>query len=1055
MRTAGKWDLARWAWPVVIVTAILLGALLALTLVQNFDAERELAHSRAQQQLQLISNIVSNELQGDNYQEIEPLLDHLAQSDGSIAGIELVAVNGFVIAQYHRPRAATTRIRLESAIAYSYHRAAVLNLEIDLSPVEVAQRRLALEVGAIYALFCGLMALLSHIALRRYREAAQLRLADAQLRDTNRTLHVLSNCNQALVRATSEAELMNELCRILVDEGGYSLAWIGNAEHDEGLKVRPVAAKGKVAYLDAVQVSWARTIPGEGPTGRAIRGGQPIIIRDILTDDRVRPWRELAREFGFRSSISLPLGNCVPAVGALNIYSDLPARFSSDEVRLLEELAKDLSYGIQSLGNDLRRRDAEEQIVRQGRRFRALVESSTDGVVLVRGGGTITYVGPSITRILGFLPADMEGHSAFEFIHPDDAPAIEAVLRQCLQTSAKGVIGSAGRARDRSGQWRYLDATFTNLVDDPDVMGVVINFRDITERLALERERQESNERFVQIAENVNEVFWVSETDGFTLRYVSPAYERIWQRPVAQITANPRAWLEHIHPDDVERVRSAVAEKTLQGQFDEEYRILRADGTVRWIRDRAFPVRDAQGRIYRVVGTVEDVTERKVAAEHIQYLAYFDQLTGLANRTLFNDRLNQRLSGAEAGGDPIGVVLVDVDRFRFVNDSLGRQAGDELIRQIGGRLTQFTGDAGVVARTGSNQFAVVLDANGGAADVAHRMGQLFTGCFDAPYPLGSEELHIAVKAGIALAPDDGTDAEVVQRNAEAALQNAKSSGEKFLFYAPHMNEKVAHKLSLESKLQAALARDEFLLHYQPKVNLRTGAVEGVEALIRWRSPDLGLVQPLDFIPILEETGLILDVGTWVIRRAALDYREWLAAGIPAPRVAVNVSAVQLRRHDFVQTLRDALSNGTGDVGVDIEITESLLMEDIDGNVKKLEAARDMGIRIAVDDFGTGYSSLRYLAMLPAHTLKIDRSFVVTMLAQANVMTLVSTVISMAHSLGLDVVAEGVDQAEQAQALAELGCDQMQGYLISRPVPKEQLLAWLRERAAPQRVIVPA
>jgi EAL domain-containing protein (putative c-di-GMP-specific phosphodiesterase class I) len=267
-----------------------------------------------------------------------------------------------------------------------------------------------------------------------------------------------------------------------------------------------------------------------------------------------------------------------------------------------------------------------------------------------------------------------------------------------------------------------------------------------------------------------------------------------------------------------------------------------------------------------------------------------------------------------------------------------------------------------------------------------------------------------------------------------------------------MNEKVAEKLSLENRLQAALERDEFVLHYQPKIDLRTGAVAGVEALLRWQSPDLGLLQPMQFIPILEETGLILDVGTWVIRQAARDYRHWTAAGMAAPRIAVNVSAVQLRRADFVATLRDALAPDPTGSGVDIELTESLLMEDIEGNVRKLEAARDMGVRIAIDDFGTGYSSLRYLAMLPVHTLKIDRSFVIKMLSDPNVMTLVSTVISMAHSLGLEVVAEGVDQGEQAQALRGLACDQVQGYLVSRPVPEAALLALLRQRRAGHGVL---
>jgi diguanylate cyclase (GGDEF)-like protein len=457
-----------------------------------------------------------------------------------------------------------------------------------------------------------------------------------------------------------------------------------------------------------------------------------------------------------------------------------------------------------------------------------------------------------------------------------------------------------------------------------------------------------------------------------------------------------------------------------------------------------------------LAGDISFALEHIEKSEKIDYLAYYDQLTGLPNRALFNERVTHQLNAAESNGGRAGIVLLDVDRFRAVNDSLGRLAGDDLIKQMAARLVHFVGNPASLARTGSNQFAILLPAIDDAQEGANFVVRLFKACFDQPYRLdGAVELRIAVKAGIALSPEDGADAEVLQRNAEAALKKAKTSGERYLFYAPHMNEKVAEKLSLESQLRAALEQDQFVLHYQPKIDLKTGAVAGVEALIRWQSPELGLVQPLRFIPILEETGLMLDVGAWVVRRAALDHREWTAAGIPAPRVAVNVSAVQLRRQDFVQTLRDALAPDPVASGVDIELTESLLMEDIEQNVKKLEAAREMGIRIAVDDFGTGYSSLRYLAMLPAHTLKIDRSFIITMLADPNVMTLVSTVISMAHSLGLEVVAEGVDQMEQAIALRELGCDQFQGYLVSRPVAKDALLALLRQRETGQGVLAAA
>jgi EAL domain-containing protein (putative c-di-GMP-specific phosphodiesterase class I) len=276
------------------------------------------------------------------------------------------------------------------------------------------------------------------------------------------------------------------------------------------------------------------------------------------------------------------------------------------------------------------------------------------------------------------------------------------------------------------------------------------------------------------------------------------------------------------------------------------------------------------------------------------------------------------------------------------------------------------------------------------------------------------------------------------QNAEAALKKAKATGERYLFHTQQMTERIGEELALENKLRKALEKEEFVLHYQPKVDTSTRRIESVEALIRWQSPELGLVPPMEFIPLLEETGLILEVGAWALRRAVVDHRTWTERGLLAPRISVNVSAVQLRQRDFVATVEEAIRAGAIPPGIDLEITESLVMEDIDANVQKLEALRLLGLSIAVDDFGTGYSSLGYLAKLPVQTLKIDRSFIITMLKDSHTMTLVSTIISLAHSLNLKVVAEGVDAEEQAKVLKRLGCDQMQGYLFSKPIPGDQL-----------------
>jgi diguanylate cyclase (GGDEF)-like protein len=430
-------------------------------------------------------------------------------------------------------------------------------------------------------------------------------------------------------------------------------------------------------------------------------------------------------------------------------------------------------------------------------------------------------------------------------------------------------------------------------------------------------------------------------------------------------------------------------------------------------------------------------------AEKLDYLAYYDPLTGLANRALFHDRLSQFLDLAGREGRPVALLVADIERFRNINDSLGRPAGDDLLKQVAARVSHCVRDSRWLARIGADQFASIIPDMTESSEVARRLDQVYREVFGAPFRVGDTELRVAARIGIAMFPGDGADADALFRNAEAALKKAKAGGERCLFYVPQMSERVAEKLSLENKLRRALEQEEFVLHYQPKVDLETRRIAGVEALIRWQSSERGLVPPMQFIPLLEETGLILQVGAWALQQAARDHREWREAGLNAPRVAVNISPIQLRQHDFVSSLEQAIRAGVTPTSIDVEITESLVMEDIEGNIRKLKELRALGLGIAIDDFGTGYSSLAYLAKLPVQVLKIDRSFIIAMLNDRDTMTLVSTIISLAHSLRLKVVAEGVEEEEQAKMLRLLRCDEMQGYLFSRPVPKEALLEFLR------------
>ena len=428
-------------------------------------------------------------------------------------------------------------------------------------------------------------------------------------------------------------------------------------------------------------------------------------------------------------------------------------------------------------------------------------------------------------------------------------------------------------------------------------------------------------------------------------------------------------------------------------------------------------------------------------AQQLDYLAYYDALTGLPNRRLFHDRLAHSLQAR--AGDPVmvAVALIDLQRFRRVNDTLGRQAGDELLRLVGARLHLANDTA---SRFGTDVFALKLRGARSAAEVNRALESIIAACFREPFQVQGQELRIASRVGVALFPADGQDADLLLRNADAALALSRRNGEGLVFYAPEMNARVAEALATESRLRRATERREFVLHYQPKVRISDGRIVGAEALIRWQDPEKGLVPPGQFIPILEETGLIAEVGRWAVQHALSDHAAWTAGGCAPGRVAVNVSAIQLQRKDFVDAMIDAVQRaGDNPEALQLEITESLLMRDVDASIRKLSILRGMGIQVAMDDFGTGYSSLSYIARLPLDTIKIDRSFVAGMLASEEDATIVAGIVALVRSLKLRVVAEGVENVEQARHLGRLGCDEAQGFFYSRPVPAARLEALVR------------
>ena len=457
---------------------------------------------------------------------------------------------------------------------------------------------------------------------------------------------------------------------------------------------------------------------------------------------------------------------------------------------------------------------------------------------------------------------------------------------------------------------------------------------------------------------------------------------------------------------------------------------------------------EAETKLLRELASqVSFALDHIVKTERLDYLAYYDALTGLANRTLLLQRLGRDLESAAGRQHCLALAVFDIDRFENINDSFGRHVGDQVLKTLVGRLMQCLGDPGRAARVGPDEIVAVIPEARSENDVARAVIDWSTRIFSSPFRTHAAELRLSGKVGIAMFPADGADPESLLKHAQTALKKCKASADTYLFYTQDMSSRTAERLALEIKLRDGLEKDEFVLHYQPKIDTRSGRLVGVEALVRWRSPELGLVPPAHFIPLMEETGLIVEAGRWALRRAIADRRRWTEAGVQAPRIAINLSTVELRKQDFVDAFAQALRLGDEDHGIDVEVTESIIMDDVAANIAKLLAIRELGVDIAIDDFGTGYSSLAYLARLPVQMLKIDRTFVSAMLDDASAMTLVSTMISLARSLKLTVVAEGVEQEEQARMLRLLRCDQMQGYLFDKPLTFDEMSERLKLRRA--------
>ena len=561
-------------------------------------------------------------------------------------------------------------------------------------------------------------------------------------------------------------------------------------------------------------------------------------------------------------------------------------------------------------------------------------------------------------------------------------------------------------------------------------------------RKEAEEALRQSEAKFAQLASNIPQVFWMGDVAMREVVYVSPACEDMLGVPVDVLMREPRRLVRAVHPEDRARVHHARKGAAL-GQYDETYRVVRPDGAVRWVQDRAFPVRDAEGRVYRIAGIAEDITARKEAEEKLVYLAHYDTLTGLPNRNMFYDRLTHAIAQARRRNRMVAVLFLDLDRFKVTNDTLGHSAGDDLLRQVAQRLSERVRVGDTVGRFGGDEFGLILSDLRCIED-AEAVAEKIMEAFGSPFTLGTSEVYVSGSIGISLYPADSSDESTLMKNADAAMYRAKEAGRNnFQFYTAEMNERALHRMEMEHSLRRALERREFRFHYQPKVELATGRITGVEALLRWVRPGRGMVHPIEFIPLMEDSGLIISIGEWLIDEACRQIKAWERAGLQPVPVAINLSARQFAFKDLGPTIRRVLeANAVAPELLQLELTESSLMASTEDVVETLRQLKSLGVHLSIDDFGTGYSSLAYLQRFPIDALKIDRSFMSDIASDRDDATIVRAVIGMAHNLGLKVVAEGVENEVQLSFLMAHGCDEMQGYYYSPPLEGEACTALL-------------
>ncbi|MGE0081520.1 MAG: EAL domain-containing protein [Thiohalomonadaceae bacterium] len=848
------------------------------------------------------------------------------------------------------------------------------------------------------------------------QDVTELLRVQETMQRANRALQTISACNTAIVRATSEQELRDQVCRILVERGGYRLAWVLMFQRDGRLPPLPDGWFGDVDEAFFREILASPAGGGEPHCLEALLGAEPLVIRDVATSRLPHKDAWIAR--GLNACVGLPLKGNGRNLGVLVIHSDQPATFDDEEIAHLKELASDLAYGIGALRSRKERDEARKYLEATEQSLRAALERDTDGVIVTDRSARILFANPAAQDMLGRPFERLQGE-------PFAFPVVSGEKTEITLLRPDGSLVIA-EMRAAETEWYKVPA-------------MVIAMHDVTEQ----RRAEEQLRIWATVLERSGELIFVTDAERRIIA-VNRAFEAITGYTAEEALGRDPRFLASGLEDKAFYTELWNSVKTT-GHWQGEIRDRRKNGEILplWLAITA--ATDARGATQHYIAIGSDVSERKAAEERIHFLAYHDALTGLPNRVLFKDRLGLTISHAQRAGTAVAVLFLDLDRFKNINDSLGHEAGDELLKIVAERLVHCVRRDDTVSRQGGDEFLLLLCQVGGPDGAAQVAAKILREV-EKPAVIAGNEVHVTASVGIAVFPEDGTDPETLVRNADAAMYYAKERGRNnFQFFVADLNRRVSERLSLENALRRAIEREEFELYYQPQINGRTGRVEGVEALLRWHRGDR-LVEPLEFVGVAEETGLIVPIGEWVMREACRQAAEWRDAGMPPARIAINLSATQFSQRGALDRLRDILMQGCVDpASMEVELTENTFMQETESSLHTLTTLKETGVGLAIDDFGTGYSNLNYLRRFPIDRLKVDQTFVRDLASDPIDRAVTEAIIALAKTLHVEVVAEGVETEEERRLLEERDCEIFQGYLFTPPLPAPEMTAWWRQR----------